>query len=183
MNLKPLVGAAQLAVGRGEGVRQFGSTVPAFLASLAPLVAFPLVGGVVLVLAGGGWLAVAAMLQTLVAQLAPPVLSQVVAARWGRAEEWLRYATAYNWCQWALPLVAFGLMMALQPVVAAGFSDEEAAALLVVLLLAYGIWLNWLIARHGLLLSRLRALGLVLLVNLSTGALIVVPRLLVRAVE
>ena len=40
---------------------------------------------------------------TVVAQLAPPVLSHALARRWGREHLWLHYATAYNWCYWAHP--------------------------------------------------------------------------------
>ena len=49
-----VLGIARLARGRADGLRQFGATREAFLASLAPLVAFPLVGGVLMLLGGGG---------------------------------------------------------------------------------------------------------------------------------
>jgi hypothetical protein len=39
-----LVGILRIAYGRADGVGCFGSTPQAFLSSLAPLVAFPLVG-------------------------------------------------------------------------------------------------------------------------------------------
>ena len=43
---------------------------------------------------------------------------------------------------------------------------------------AYGLWLQWFLARHGLALGRLPRRLLVLLVNLGTAALLLVPRLL-----
>ena len=49
-----LVGIFRLARGRADGLGQFGATREAFLASLAPLIAFPLVGGVLMILGGGG---------------------------------------------------------------------------------------------------------------------------------
>ena len=32
-------------------------------------------------------------------------VSEAVATRMGRGEYWLRYVTAFNWCQWAIPVV------------------------------------------------------------------------------
>jgi len=42
----------------------------------------------------------------------------------------------------------------------------------------YALWLHWFLARHGLALSRLRAALLVAGVNLGTGMLVMLPRLL-----
>ena len=50
-------------------------------------------------------------LATLIALLAPPVISQALARRWGRQERWFRFATAINWCQWALPLLGAVLVL------------------------------------------------------------------------
>ena len=90
----------------GRRLLQFGATREAFLASLAPLIAFPLVGGVLMLLGGGGLAALSDLLATLCALLAPPVLSFEVARLWGRQDAWLRFATAFNWCQWAIPVAA-----------------------------------------------------------------------------
>ncbi len=178
MNFAPVIGAAQLALGRGEGIRRFGDTPQAFLASLAPLVAFPLVGAAILLLSGGGGGAVTTLLLTLVAQLAPALLSHALAVRWGREAEWLRYATAFNWCQWAIPVMAFLLLVLLQFALGAGMPDSVAATLLVFALAGYGIWLHWVIARHGLNLPKGRAALLVVLVNAGTLVLVMGPRLL-----
>lgn len=178
MRFGPIIGAAQLAVGRGEGIERFGDSPQAFMASLAPLVAFPLVGALLLIVSGSPGAGFSTLLLTLVAQLSPAVFSHVLAVRWGREAEWLRYATAFNWCQWAIPVLAFGLLMGLQIATGAGLSDAAAANLLVLALGAYGLFLHWVVARHGLALSRARAGLLVVLVNAGTVALVMAPRLL-----
>ncbi|HEX3405465.1 MAG TPA: hypothetical protein VHT74_34585, partial [Acetobacteraceae bacterium] len=100
-----VVGIMRLARGRADGMLQFGTTREAFLSSLAPLIAFPLVGGVLMLLGGGGFTALSDLFATLCALVAPPVLSFEVARLWGRQAAWLRFATAFNWCQWAIPVL------------------------------------------------------------------------------
>ena len=183
MNWDPVIGAAQLAIGRGEGMQRFGDTPQAFLSSLAPLVAFPIVGALMLSLDGSGVDAITTLLLTVVAQLAPAVLSHAVAVRWGREGDWLRYAVAFNWCQWAIPLAAIVLLMVMQVAGLAGLPDAAAANILVVALALYGIWLHWTLARKGLLLGRVRSIVLVVLVNAGTVALVLGPRLLALLVQ
>ncbi len=174
-----LLGVVRLARGRADGMQQFGATRDGFLASLAPLVAFPLVGGVLMALSGDGLAGITDFLATLCALLAPPVLSFEVARLWGRETAWLRFATAFNWCQWAIPLVGSALLLALGVLMALGLPRRIASALAVLALAAYGLWLHWFIARHGLALSRGRAALMVLGVNLVTVLLVIGPRLLV----
>ena len=176
----PLIGAALLARGRPEGMARFGATPQAFLASLAPMVAFPLVGFLILLGSGRGLLGFSALLVSLVAQLAPPVLSYALAAQWGRADRWLRYATAFNWCQWAIPAVALGMMVGLQVGMSFGLGESAAFRLLGVGLIGYGLWLNWLLARHGLALSPGRAAALVALVNVGAVGLLLAPGLIMH---
>jgi hypothetical protein len=78
-----LLGILQIALLRAEGLGQFGDSPKSFLNSLAPLIAFPLAGGLLGVLSGAGLDAVAALLGTLVALLAPPVLSEMLAGSGG----------------------------------------------------------------------------------------------------
>lgn len=166
-----LIGAARLAVGLRDGIMRFKNTPQAFLASLAPLVAFPLLG-VLLLLAGGHWtVAAVLLLLVLVSQVAPPVISHWLAVRWGREAAWLRYATAYNWCQWALAVAAVVMLFVAEFAVMAGLPEEAGASLLVVGLGLYGLWLHWTVARHGLSLGWLRAAVLVAAVNIVTTAL------------
>jgi hypothetical protein len=174
--MSPLIGAAQLAVGRAAGMARFGDTVAAFMASLAPLLAFPLVGAVFLLMGGSAEDALTTLLLALVAQLAPAVVSHALAVRWGREAEWLRYATAFNWCQWAIPAAAFALMVVLQVATAGGLGDEAAGDILIVALAGYALWLHFVLARAGLGLARGRAVLLVLVVNFVTVVLVLGPR-------
>lgn len=179
--LKPLLGMARLARGRVDGLAQFGDTPQAFLGSLAPLLAFPIVGAALLLTTDGPVRALVTLFATVVAQLAPAVLSHALARAWGREPQWLRYATAFNWCQWALPFAAMALLIVLQFALQLGLPEDAADQMLIVGLAAYGLWLNWLLARHGLNLSSGRAAGLVALTNIGTIVLAIGPRLLVLA--
>ena len=171
----------RLARGRVDGFSQFGATRESFLASLAPLIAFPLVGGVLMLLGGGGIGALSDLLATLCALMAPPVLSFEIARLWHRDAAWLRFATAFNWCQWAIPVLGSMLLLALGMLVALGLPRDTARGLALLGLVGYGLWLHWFIARHGLGLSRFRAAVLVLGVNLATVVIVVGPRLLALA--
>ena len=173
-----LRGVLLLARGRAEGLRQFGDTPQAFLASLAPLIAFPLVGYLLLAAGGHGATAIAGLLGTLCALLAPPVISFELTRWWGRQELWLRYATAVNWCQWAIPLLASALLLVVYPVLAQLLSDNAAGVAVIAAIAAYALWLHWFLARHALALSGARAALLVGLVNLGTALLVLGPRLL-----
>ena len=179
--LRPLRGMLRLARGRVDGLAEFGDTPQAFLASLAPLLAFPIVGALLLLASDGPVKALATLLVTLVVQLAPAVLSHALARRWGRDEAWMRYATAFNWCQWALPLAAMALLIVLQAGMQMGLPEDVADAALLAGLGAYGLWLNWLLARHGLRLSGGRAALLVAATNLGTVLLVAGPGVVARA--
>jgi hypothetical protein len=173
-----LRGIVRVACGRPDGIDQFAGTSQGFLASLAPLIAFPLVGTFLLLLNGGGLPVIADLLATIAVLLAPPVLSFELARLWGRQDRWLRFATAFNWCQWLLPLLASVLLTCLAALLHGGMSENTATGILVVGLGGYGLWLHWFLARHGLALSRLRAALFVVAVNLGTVLLVLVPRLL-----
>jgi hypothetical protein len=159
-------------------MRQFAGTRDAFLASLAPLIAFPLVGGAGMLLDGGGLTTLSDLLATLCALVAPPVLSFEVARLWGKQNAWLRFATAFNWCQWVIPVVGCVLLVTLATLAALGLPRTVARSGLVLGLLSYGLWLHWFLARHGLGLSGLRAALLVLGVNFATALLVLGPRVL-----
>lgn len=173
-----LRGIVRIARGRPNGLDEFAATQQGFLASLAPLIAFPLVSTVLLLLDGTGMLAIADLLATVTALLAPSVLSWEFARLWHRQDRWLRFATAFNWCQWLLPLLASVLLVLAGGLLDAGLSQYTATRLLVLCLGAYALWLHWFLARHGLELSRLRAALLVLGVNFGTAVLVLGPRLL-----
>jgi hypothetical protein len=173
-----LRGILLLCRGRVAGFAEMGTGPDAFLSSLAPLIAFPLVGCVLMVAQGKVGDALADFLATLIALLAPPVISQALARRWGREERWFRFATALNWCHWVLPLLGAVLVLIAGFMVEAGVPMRTSVVVLCCVLLAYAFWLQWFLARRGLDLSALRAVGLVLLVNLVTIFLIAGPQTL-----
>jgi hypothetical protein len=179
--LRPSVlrGIVLVASGKSDGIGQFAGTSQGFLASLAPLIAFPLAGTLLLLLNGEGTPAITDLLATVAVLLAPAVLSYELARLWNRQERWLRFATAFNWCQWLLPLLASVLLVVLGMLLRAGLSEHAATVVLVAVLGSYGLWLHWFLARHGLALSPLRAAILVVAVNLGTALLVIAPRLLV----
>jgi hypothetical protein len=178
-----LLGIARLARFDSSGLALFTGSVPAFLSSLAPLVAFPLVGSVLWFLSGGGTESVAELLATLCALLTPAVLSHLFAASWQREAAWLRYAVAFNWCQWVLPIAAVLLLLVLAGLMTIGLPSQAAGTVAVIGLVLYALSLHWFLARHGLRLSRLRAAVLVIGVNLGTAIVILVPRLLALIVS
>ena len=173
-----VLGIARLARGRVDGLRQFGATRDAFLVSLAPLIAFPLVGSVLMLLGGGGLVAVSGLLATLCALLAPPVLSFEVARLWGREAAWLRFATAFNWCQWVIPVIGSVLLVVVGILIGLGLPQAVAHIGVVLGIVAYGLWLHWFVVRHGLGLSGLRAALMVLAVNLGTVIIVLGPHML-----
>jgi hypothetical protein len=178
-----VVGIIRLARGKADGLTQFGSTRETFLASLAPLVAFPLVGGVLMMLGGAGFDGLGALLETLCAVLAPPVLTFEAARRWGRQEAWLRFATAFNWCQWVIPIVGSLLLLVFGVLTMAGLPPQAARAGVLVGLVSYGLWLHCFLARHGLGLSWSQAGLMVVGVNLATVLLVAGPRMLALYVK
>jgi len=177
-----LLGIARLARGRVDGLAAFGDTRRAFLASLLPLIGFPVVGEV-LVAIRGETPSLTDLLATLCALLAPPVLSFSLAHHWKRETLWPRFATAFNWCQWAVPVVAFLLLLAMSLLIAIGVPNDAAGHLWILGVAGYGLWLHWFLARNALHLSVLRAMALVILVNAATVALVVGPLLISGALQ
>ena len=173
-----LIGIWRVARGRADGMARFGGSTHSFLSSLAPLIAFPIVGALLVMLGEGVLPALDLLGVTLVAQLAPPVLSHALAVRWKREDRWLHYSTAYNWCYWAVPIFASVLMIVLGTALHVGLAADAAVQTFFFALGGYSLWLHWFLARHGLGLPRWRAAVLVLLVNGGTLALAIGPRLL-----
>jgi hypothetical protein len=172
-----LVGMLRIARGRADGIACFGGSAQSFLASLAPLVAFPLVGAGFGLFTEGPRRAITDLAMALCALLTPAVLSYELARRWRREAAWYRFATAFNWCEWILPMVAVLAMLPISVAVSAGVTEDAASMLFIVLLCAYGLWLHWFLARKALVLSVGRALLLVFIVNAGTAAAVMVPGL------
>jgi hypothetical protein len=178
-----LRGIVLLCRGRAAGLAEIGAGPQEFLSSLAPLIAFPLVGCALMVSQGSLRDAATDFLATLIAILGPPVISYSIAKRWGREERWFRFATAFNWCQWVLPLLGAVLVVLAGFLVQTGMPLRSAVILLCCALLAYAFWLHWFLARHGLEISASRAVVLVILVNLATILLVGGPQLLQLLVQ
>jgi hypothetical protein len=173
-----LIGIWRIARGRSDGLGYFGSSPQSFLSSLAPLVAFPLVGAVLAMFTEGPNEALTGLAVTLCALLTPAVVSYELARVWNRTDAWVRFATAFNWCEWILPLLACLVMVPLSVAISMGMTESAASLILVSCLGIYGLWLHWFLARNALALSKFRAAVLVLLVNLGTAVVVLGPRLL-----
>ncbi len=173
-----LVGMLRIARGRADGIACFGSSAQAFLTSLAPLVAFPLVGAAFGLFTEGPRRALTDLAMALCALLTPAVLSYELARIWQREAAWYRFATAFNWCEWILPAVAMLAMLPMSVAVSAGVTEAAASVLFILLLGGYGLWLHWFLARKALTLSVGKALLLVLIVNAGTAFAVLVPGLL-----
>jgi hypothetical protein len=171
-----LRGVARLIRFHADGFANFTATPAGFLNSLAPMLAFPLVGGVLLLLGGATRAASIDVLGSLVALLGPAVLSQLLAQFWRREAQWLRYVVAYNWCQVAMTLVAVlvvGMLTAAHSNAAAlGFLGLTVLALAI-----YWLALSWFMVSRGLNLSWWRAVLFVVLLNVGTGVLVLGPRM------
>jgi hypothetical protein len=177
-----LRGVARCAVGRAEGLALFDASVRGFTSSLAPLIAFPLVGAVIEAATKGVPASAVQLAATLCGVLAPPVISHAAARALGREERWLRYAVAYNWCQWVMPplIVAAAMLTVILAgaLGAASAPPEQVAVGMVAVLIVYWLWLHWFLARHGLDVSRGRAALVVLAVNGCTGAIVTLPQMI-----
>ena len=169
----------RVARGRADGIEYFGSDGQAFLSSLAPLVAFSLVGTLIGLLTDGPRRAVTDLAMTLCALLTPAVISYELARIWQRTAAWAQFATAFNWCEWILPVLACVVMVPLSFAMQAGLDESAASLLLVGCLGLYGLWLHWFLARKVLSLSIVRAAIFVFLVNLGTVVTVMGPGFLV----
>ena len=173
-----LVGIMRVARGRADGIEYFGLDAQAYLSSLAPLIAFSLVGMGIGLLTEGPRRALTGLAMTLCALLAPAVISYELARHWKRTEFWVRFATAFNWCEWILPILFFLVMVPISVAMRIGLDEAVARLLVIGCLGLYGLWIHWFLARKALSLSGVRAFVLVLIVNLGTGTVVLGPSFL-----
>ena len=170
-------GVLLLARFRIAGLASFGGDGADLLNSLAPLLAFPVVLALLLLLQGAGSGALSDLLSLVVALLAPLVISQSLAAKWDRDDSWLRYAVALNRCQWALPLVAMATLVAFSTLAGLGLPQRALVPGALLCVGGYALALHWFLARRGLDLTRGQATLFVAAVNAGTGALMLLPRM------
>ncbi len=171
-------GILRIGTFKADGIGEFTATKQGFLNSLAPLLALPVVGGLIMLSRGHVAEALASVLANLVILLAPPVAAHAIARLWRREALWLRYAVAYNWCQWAVAVALLLAMIAGSILVALGLPDMAVAQLAMLALAGYGIALNWFLARTALELSGGRAALFIFMVWLAAMVLIMVPVIL-----
>jgi hypothetical protein len=176
-----LRGIGLLARFSRDGFAQFGDTPQAFVNSLAPMLALPLAFAVPSLLGGAGFGAMADILASVVALLAPAVLSHTLARLWGREALWLRYIVAFNWMQAAFTLAMIIALYAFTSSLAGGLRDLSAVLLPSLSFTIYWLTLYWFLTRNGLQLSRLRTTLAVVALNFVTGMLVLGPRLLAWA--
>ena len=170
-----LRGMLQLALWRSAGIHAFTGTKQAFLNSLAPLLAMPVVGFLLLAVQGKVLDAVSNLLLAVVILLAPIAASHLVAKWWRREGLWLRFAVALNWCQWVITAVAMLLVALTGMAVQAGVPQQIALLGLALGCLGYAISLQVFLAHVGLALSRARAIGFVLLFTFAAAVLVLLP--------
>ncbi len=173
-----LHGVLQLALLRAEGFGRFGNSRHAFLSSLMPLLAFPVGGALFDLLTGGGIDDLSDLLGSVVALLAPPVLSEAMARRFGRQREWLRYATAFNWTRWVMLLALAAAVVLMVMLASLGLDGRTAVVTGLLALAGYAVVLDWFMASAGLRLVWWRAAELVIVVNSGAALLFIVPRVL-----
>ncbi len=166
-----------LARGRADGIKQFGNTVDSVTASLAPLIAFPLVGAAWTAMNGQAEFAALGFFSRLCGVLALPLITYEFARLARRDADWMRTVAALNWSFWML-LPALLVAAALGAMaVAAGVAQTAAEQVALALLVLYLAWYQWFIVRAGLRLGMVRALLLVLLNSAAISLFSVAPLL------
>jgi hypothetical protein len=175
-----IAGLTKLAQGDATGILHFGHTPRAFLLSLVPMIALPLTIGFATIVSGAVVQALEDLTASLCVLLLPPVICHVLAKAWKREELWLRFAVAFNWCQFGLSVLCIGALLALGVVLGtAGASANSDMAMAVVALMClgivgYGLWLHWFVARCGLAVSGGRAALVVLATYAGTFAILLI---------
>ena len=173
-----LRGLLLLAKGDKAGLNEFSNSLEAFTASLAPLIAFPLVGAGISI-AGGQWqVAIIGFLSRLCAVLVLPVITYEFARRIGRETLWTRTATALNWSFWMVVPLIFVAAFAGALLVQTGLAMENAAYVALGAIFGYLLWYRWLIIRGGLGLNKLQAAAFIIISSLAIGLFSIGPILL-----
>lgn len=170
-----LRGMFHLAIGDASGLREFGNTTAAFSASIAPLLAFPLVGSMLFGIQGHWLLATSMLLSRICGVLAQPVIVQATARRTRNEATWLVTSTTLNWSIWLIfPLILIGMIVS-TGFTSLGASGALAITLTVVIIVFYMLWLQWFILRAGLKIRSWVALLVLLILNVTIASLYAIP--------
>ncbi|MDD2704863.1 MAG: hypothetical protein PHU07_05970 [Acidocella sp.] len=164
-----------MAKGKRPGIIEFGNTKEAFYASLAPLIAFPLVGSGTTALHGDWQLAIVSFLSRLCAVLVLPLVTFEVARILGREKLWLRAATALNWSFWIMLPVFIIAALLFSIMAQAGMTQVAAFGVSFSLAGLYLLWNRWFILRTGLGLGIWQAVLVVVIVSIGAGACTFLP--------
>lgn len=171
-----LRGLLLLARGKADGIKEFANTPEAVGASLAPLIAFPLVTAGLTAMAGQPVFALTAFLSRFCAVLALPLITYEF-ARWTKREAfWFRTVSATNWSFWPMLVLA----VAVDTVLAFNSVPNGVSEVILALLGVYLLWLHWFILRAGLRLGIFQAALLVVLNDVVVVLLSAAPLLLGR---
>lgn len=156
----------------------FANTGNSLTASMAPLIAFPLVGALLLVMKGDVTDALVSFTAQLCVALAPALITYEFARAWGREAVWLRTASALNWSFWmVLPLLMLAAVLGAM-LVSLGVHDNIAEAMMIAVTGCYIMWLHWFIVRTGLNTGVWQAILLVVVTNIVIGLLALGPDLI-----
>jgi len=136
-----------------------------------------------MLVAGSARQAVGDLLASVVAVLTPPVVSQALARLWGKQEAWLRYAVAFTWCQWVMPVALLAALLASGLLMAAGLPEDIAEMLAALALLVYAVSLHGFVIRHALDISRWRTAAMIIAINLGTVMVVMVPTLVSAVIQ
>jgi hypothetical protein len=170
-----LRGLWNLAIGKRAGLVDFGNTKDAFYASLAPLIAFPLVGSGTMALHGDWQMAIISFLSRLCAVLVLPVVAFETARILGREKLWLRAATALNWAFWIMLPVFIAAALLFSILTQSGLWQEAAFGFSFSLAGLYLLWNRWFILRTALGLGTWQAVLAVLVAGVAAGACTMLP--------
>jgi hypothetical protein len=164
-------GVFRLARGDAKGIGDFPNTETGFSASLAPLIAFPLVTGGLIASSGHYRLAALIFLSRICTVLIPPLIIEFGARIYRKRTTWLLTATALNWSFWlVLPLMLVAQMIAAL-LLRTGVSLAAALDGAVLILALYGLWFQWFTIRTGLRLRWWQALIIAIVMDVAIAVI------------
>jgi hypothetical protein len=169
------LGLLLIAAFRREGLEEFGNSTDAYLASLAPLIAFALVSCVLAAASGAVRMAAQYFLIFVCSWLAPAVISHPLCRRWNSTAYWSRYVNILNWSQMLMFLVLSAASAAAKAAVTEGLEPRPVLLVMVLCVVVYAVSFHWFVARGVLQMSRWRTVLLLVAVAVGTNLIISVP--------
>jgi hypothetical protein len=171
-------GLWRLAKCERAGIGEFGGTLDNFYASLAPLIAFPLVGAIASAMQGAWQLAIIGFLSRLAAVLVLPLCVYEFSRLFGREMFWLRTATVLNWSFWML-LPALLVASLVGGILAqCGLGMVRAELLTLVLVGLYLLWYRLFALSAGLGVHYGQAALIVLASSVAIACSVALPQLM-----